>query len=65
MEFEHIRYEAREDGIAIVTLDRPHRLNALHGPLMRELVEGVRVIEADPAIRVWLLTGAPRPDGRP
>ena len=65
MDFEHILYEVREDGIAVVTLHRPHRLNALNGPIMRELEEAVRAIEADPAVRVWLLTGAPRPDGRP
>ena len=65
MEFEFIRFAQSEDGIATVTLHRPERLNALHGPMMRELLRALRAIEEDPAIRVWLLTGAPRADGRP
>ena len=65
MEFEFIRFDRPAAGVARVTLDRPKRLNALHGPLMQELVSAVRIIEEDPEIRAWILTGAPRPDGRP
>ena len=32
-----ISYEKRPDGIAIVTLDRPDKLNALTGPLLSGL----------------------------
>lgn len=60
-----IRYEKREDGIAVVTLDRPERLNALSGPLLDALAETVEEIERDPDVRVFLLRGSPRPDGRP
>jgi enoyl-CoA hydratase/carnithine racemase len=49
----------------VVTLRRPERLNALHGPLVDELADAVARIDGDDDIRVWLLTGAPRPDGRP
>src|SRR5262249_47609622 len=38
--------------IAAVTLSRPERLNALHGPLLRELQDAVDRIERDPEIRV-------------
>ena len=60
-----IRYEKREDGIAIVTLDRPERLNALSFSLLQALSEIVDEIERDPDVRVFLLRGSPRPDGRP
>jgi len=60
-----IRYEKRDDGIAIVTLDRPEKLNALTGPLLQTLSDVVDEIEADPDVRVFLLRGSPRPDGRP
>jgi enoyl-CoA hydratase/carnithine racemase len=60
-----IRYEKREDGIAIVTLDRPERLNALSFSLLEALSEIVDEIERDPDVRVFLLRGSPRPDGRP
>ena len=65
MGFENILFDQRDDGIAVVTLNRPKRLNTLTGPLMQELVQAVARIRKDPDIRVWLLTGAPRPDGRP
>ena len=60
-----IRLEKRDDGIAIVTLDRPARLNALSGPLLSALAAAVEDINADPSVRVFLLQGAPRTDGRP
>jgi enoyl-CoA hydratase/carnithine racemase len=65
MAYEFIRFEVPEPHVAVVTLHRPERLNALHGPLLDELAAAVAQIERDPEIRAWLLTGAPRPDGRP
>jgi enoyl-CoA hydratase/carnithine racemase len=65
MAYEFIRFEAPEPHVALVTLQRPERLNALHGPLLDELSDAVARIDRDPEIRVWLLAGAPRPDGRP
>lgn len=65
MSYQFIRYELPERGIAIVTLARPERLNALHGPLLEELRDAVARIERDPDVRVFLLTGAARSDGRP
>jgi len=47
----------REDPIGIVRLNRPKVLNALNIELMRELVEALRVLEADEAIRCLILTG--------
>lgn len=58
-------YEKRDDGIAVVTLNRPEKLNALTGSLLDALSRTVDEIEADPEVRVFLLRGAPRPDGRP
>ena len=60
-----ILFEKRDDGIAIVTLNRPEKLNALTGPLLDALDAAVDQIANDPEIRVFLLRGAPRPDGRP
>ena len=60
-----IRFDKRDDGIAIITLDRPAKLNTLTEPLFRALSDAIDKIEADPEIRVFLLCGSPRPDGRP
>ncbi|MFN8532141.1 MAG: enoyl-CoA hydratase/isomerase family protein [Dehalococcoidia bacterium] len=51
--------------LRIVTLNRPHVLNAISRSMTAELVEAFKQIEADPEARVLLVTGAPRQDGRP
>lgn len=65
MTFETIELTQRDDGIAIVRLNRPQRLNAINDRVLEDLDAAVRAIDADPEIRVFLLCGAPRPDGRP
>ena len=45
-------------GIARVTLNRPEVRNAINGPVASALGRAVRDIEADPEIRVAILTGA-------
>ena len=47
-----------EDGIAVITLNRPEKLNALSTPLLAEFSAALDQAEADPAIRVVILTGA-------
>lgn len=48
---------AREDTIAIVTLARPKVLNALNAAMVRELRDAFAELDADPAVRVIILTG--------
>lgn len=50
----------REDGIALVTLDRPSAMNALSRTLRRALAETFRALGEDPAIGVVILTGSGR-----
>lgn len=47
-------------GYAVVTLNRPQAMNALSTQLRRELAETVDRLEADPEVRVLILTGAGR-----
>jgi enoyl-CoA hydratase len=49
---------AKEDGIGIVTVNRPEVLNALNTETYRELYDMFTEIENDPEIRVVILTGA-------
>jgi enoyl-CoA hydratase/carnithine racemase len=65
MAYESIRYEIPAEHVVAITLERPARLNALTGPLLDELADAVARVAADDAVRVFLLTGAARPDGRP
>lgn len=48
------------DGVALITLDRPHRLNAWTGRMDVEYRAAVAAAEADPAVRVLVVTGAGR-----
>ncbi|KAA9157800.1 enoyl-CoA hydratase/isomerase family protein [Amycolatopsis acidicola] len=57
MGFETIGLEA-EDGIAVLTLNRPRVRNAIDGAMRAELREAVDRIEADTAIRGVVLTGS-------
>ena len=50
--------EIHPSGYALLTLNRPASLNALSRALMAQLAAAVRQLEADPAVRVLILTGA-------
>lgn len=52
--------EKRSDGIALITLNRPERLNALGGDLLRMLGGHLVECDRDPAVRCVALTGAGR-----
>lgn len=49
---------ASEANIAVVTLNRPDKLNALNAQLLRELDLALTSLEADESVRVVILTGA-------
>jgi enoyl-CoA hydratase len=54
-----VKYEVREDdAIALLTLNRPEKMNALSGELITELRDGIERAEADDSVRVIVLTGA-------
>jgi enoyl-CoA hydratase len=48
----------REEGIATITLNRPDKLNAINGKMIQELHDVVRTLDADPTVRVAIMTGA-------
>ena len=59
MALENIDYERRE-AIAYITLNRPEKLNAINGALLADFHEAMDVAEADPEVRVVIITGAGR-----
>ncbi len=59
MSYEHILVEA-EDGIGIITLNRPDKLNAMNRRLVSELHDAVQRFDADDAVGCIVLTGAGR-----
>lgn len=50
----------RDNGVAVITLDRPEVLNALSAQLMAELAAAIDDCERDPDIRALVLTGSER-----
>ena len=52
--------EDRRDGVAVLTLNRPDRLNALSEEMVRALCEALPRLAADPDIGAIVLTGAGR-----
>jgi enoyl-CoA hydratase/carnithine racemase len=57
MTYEHILLE-REDGVGIITLNRPEKLNAMNRKLSSELQDAVEELDADDAIGCMVITGA-------
>jgi len=47
-----------EDGIAVLTMNRPERRNAMSGAMVRALSTALRDAERDPEVRCVVLTGA-------
>ena len=55
-----VLYEYRDPGIALLTLNRPDRLNAWNAQLARRYFALLDQCAADPAVRVIVVTGAGR-----
>jgi enoyl-CoA hydratase/carnithine racemase len=51
---------AREDGVLVLTLSRPDRLNALNPAMLEELLRVLDEIDADDGVRAVIVTGAGR-----
>ncbi|MBO0677446.1 enoyl-CoA hydratase [Mycolicibacterium sp. S2-37] len=55
-----VRYEVRDSGVAVVTFNRPERMNAWGGGLAAGFYRALDAAEADPAVRVVVVTGSGR-----
>jgi len=52
--------ETVKDGVAVLTLNRPDRLNAMSRPMLDALLEALPRLAEDPVVGVVVLTGAGR-----
>jgi len=59
MAYEHILYGV-DDGVAVITLNRPEKLNAWTGRMHHEVKDAMRKATDDDAVRAIVLTGAGR-----
>jgi enoyl-CoA hydratase/carnithine racemase len=46
------------DGIATLTLNRPHKMNAFTNTMMREIIDAFDTTDADDSVRAVIMTGA-------
>lgn len=60
MAYEYLREERHPGGVAVLTLDRPDKLNAWNAAMRGELREAVAALGQDPELRALILTGAGR-----
>jgi naphthoate synthase len=56
-EFEDIRLETTDDGVAKVTINRPHVRNAFRPETVKELIEAFDICRDESSIGVVILTG--------
>jgi len=56
MNYQMILYE-KEEGVAVITLNRPEKLNAVNVEMRDELVEALRDAAKDDEVRVVIVTG--------
>jgi enoyl-CoA hydratase len=58
MSYSNILFQLEESGIALLTINRPEKLNALSGAVIAELADAFGRVVSDPAVRAVVLTGA-------
>jgi enoyl-CoA hydratase len=59
-DYQHLLFDRRPDGVLVITFNRPEVLNATNARLHWELTQVWSTVDADPAVRVALVTGAGR-----
>ena len=58
MTAHHIKFEKRDDGIAILTIDRAEKRNAMTYAMLAAFIGKVRDVAEDDSVRVLIVTGA-------
>ena len=59
LEDPEVLYEV-DDQVAVITLNRPGRMNTISGPMLNQLTAHLLAADADPAVRAVVLTGTGR-----
>lgn len=58
MSFQFLSFEPDRDGLALITVNRPEKLNALNREVISELGDAFRMAREDASIKAVILTGA-------
>jgi enoyl-CoA hydratase/carnithine racemase len=57
-DYQHLLFTREKDGVLLITINRPESLNATNARLHWELTQVWLTVDADPDVRVALITGA-------
>jgi enoyl-CoA hydratase/carnithine racemase len=57
---DEVLYDVRDDKVAVLTLNRPERLNAISGPMLTQLSKRLLEADADRGVRAIVVTGSGR-----
>jgi enoyl-CoA hydratase len=57
-DYERLRFERRDQGVLLITMDRPDKYNAADEQMHSELARVWTEVSADPPTRVAVITGA-------
>jgi enoyl-CoA hydratase/carnithine racemase len=60
VEYEAIKLDIDEDGVAVLTLNRPEALNAWNGTMSFEFEHALKALDVNDDVRVVVVTGAGR-----
>jgi len=60
MDYKQIAYEPGADGVLVITLDRPERLNAFTDRMMAEMLDAFDRADSDDDVRAVIVTGRGR-----
>ncbi len=58
MRYKNILVDGTDDTLAVVTINRPDKLNALNKATIAELHKAFKMLDEDPSIKVIILTGS-------
>ena len=58
MSCRHILFEIDEHGVALITINRPDKLNALSMAVVQELAGAFQRVAGDSSVRASIITGA-------
>lgn len=56
--YEYVKVETKENGVGLITLDRPKALNALCDALFDDLIHAATALDKDDSIGCLVLTGS-------
>jgi 2-(1,2-epoxy-1,2-dihydrophenyl)acetyl-CoA isomerase len=55
-----VRYDMKDEAVALITLNRPKALNAFNADMRRDLLDAVAKASGDAAVRAFVITGEGR-----